>query len=115
MQIFYRRYAMKTAGNFLLASAVLHVVGSVLSGFSAAGLFLFLPAALYTAFYFGLRKGLKWVAWVALVCMLGGMAGTVLELVRASSVPDWVLWGILATDLAAATFLARAIFPKAMD
>jgi len=106
---------MRTAGNFLLASAVLHVFGSILSGFSTVGVFLLFPAVLYTAFYFGLRRGLIWVAWTALICMLGGMAGTVLELVRMSSVPDWILWGILAADLAAATFLARALISKVMD
>lgn len=100
---------MRSAGHFLLASALLHVAGSVLSGFSAVGMFLLFPAVLYTAFYFGLRRGLTWVAWIALVCMLGGMAGTIVELIRASSVPDWILWGILAADLAAATFLAGAI------
>lgn len=103
---------MKTAGGFLLVSAVLHVLGSILSGFSTVGLFLLFPAALYTAFYYGLRQGLEWVAWLALVCMLGGMTGTVLELLKVSSVPDWILLGILAADLAAATFLARGIFLK---
>ncbi len=103
---------MKTAGSFLLVSAVLHVLGSFLSGFSTVGMFLLFPATLYAAFYYGLRKGLKWVAWLALACMLGGMTGTVLELLKVSSVPDWTLWGILAADLAAAAFLARAIIVK---
>lgn len=109
-----RVFTMKNAGNFLLASALLHVLGSMLSGFSTVGMFLLFPAALYCAFYFGLRHGLIWVACVALVCMLGGMAGTVVELVKVSSVPDWILWGILAADFAAATFLARAVLPKLM-
>jgi hypothetical protein len=103
---------MKIAGIFLLVSAALHVVGSLLSGFSAVGMFLIFPAVLYTAFYFGLRRGLTWVAGIALICMLGGMAGTALELVRDSSVPDWILWSIIAADLAAATFLTRAIFSR---
>jgi hypothetical protein len=106
---------MNTAGIFLLASALLHVAGSILSGFSSVGLFLLFPAVLYTAFYFGLRRGLIWIAWIALVCMLGGMAGTVFELQKASSVPDWILWGIIAADLAAAVFLTRAIFAKKAD
>jgi hypothetical protein len=103
---------MKTAGLFLLVSAGLHVVGSVLSGFSAVGLFLLFPAVLYSAFWFGLRRGLTWVAWIALICMLGGMAGTGVELLKVSSVPNWILWGIIAADFAVAAFLAKAIFAK---
>ncbi|SHH98481.1 hypothetical protein [Marivita hallyeonensis] len=101
-----------TAGYFLLLSAVLHVIGSFLSGFTTVGLFLLFPAALYTAFFFGLRRGLDWVAWLALVCMLGGMAGTVLELTKASSVSGWILWGILAADFCAAVLLGRMIWTK---
>jgi uncharacterized membrane protein len=103
---------MRIAGNFLLVSATLHVVGSFLSGLSTVGVFLLFPATLYAAFYYGLCQGLKWVAWIALICMLGGMAGTVLELQKVSSVPDWILCGIIVADFAAATFLARTIFIK---
>jgi hypothetical protein len=103
---------MKTAGLFLLMSAGLHVVGSVLLGFSAVGVFLLLPAVLYTAFWFGLRQGLTWVAWISFVCMLGGMAGTGVELLKVSSVPNWILWGIIAADFAVAAFLVKAIFAK---
>ena len=96
-----------TAGYLLLASAALHVIGSVLSGFTPVGLFMLFPAVLYTGFVIGLRRGLGWVVWVALVCMLGGMAGTAIELAKPSSVPGWVLWGVLAADLLAAIFLCR--------
>lgn len=91
---------------------MLHVVGSFLSGFSTVGVFLLLPATLYAAFYYGLCQQIKWVAWIALICMLGGIAGTVLELLKVSSVPNWILWGIIAADFAAAALLARVIFTK---
>ncbi|QFS81719.1 hypothetical protein FIU97_02925 [Roseivivax sp. THAF40] len=104
---------MITAGHFLLASALLHVIGSALTGFSSLGLFLLFPAVLYSAFYFGLRMGLVWVAWLALVCMLGGMGGTVLELVNQSPIPTWILWSILIADLGAAVFLVRALWLRA--
>lgn len=96
-------------------SALLHVIGCFLAEFSPTGLFLLFPAALYLAFFIGLRRGLIWVAWIALICMLGGMAGTGLELYKLSSVPDWVLWGIIAADFGAAVFLVRAILPRALD
>ncbi|MEO9652063.1 MAG: hypothetical protein ABJ360_01165 [Roseobacter sp.] len=101
---------MKTAGLFLLVSAALHVAGSVLLGVSGVGLFLLFPAVLYAAFWFGLRRGLTWVAWIALICMVGGIAGTSVELLKASRVPDWILGGIIAADFVAAAFLARALF-----
>ena len=103
---------MKTAGIFLLVSALLHIVGSILTGFSGVGLFLLFPAVLYTAFWFGLMRWLTWVAWIALICMLGGMGGTVLELFKGSIVPDWVLWGIVATDFVVAVSLANALFAR---
>ena len=99
-----------TPGIFLLISAGLHVVGSALTGFAGVGLFLLFPAVLYTGFYFGLLRGIIWVAWVALICMLGGMAGTAYELVRASPIADWVLIGIIAADLGAAILLTRLLW-----
>ena len=101
-----------TAGNFLLLSALLHVIGSVVSGFAGIGLFLLFPAVLYTAFYIGLQRDMRWVAWLALICMIGGMAGTGWEIIRASPVPDWVLWGIVAADFVAAVLLVQLIWRK---
>lgn len=103
---------MTTAGYFLLVSALLHVIGSALTGFNAVGLFLLFPAVLYSGFFVGLRMDLVWVAWLALIFMLGGMAGTVLELVRQSPIPAWILWSILLADLGAAGFLSRALLLK---
>jgi len=88
-----------------MLSAALHLVGTVLSGFSPVGLFLIGPAVLYLALAAGVSRGWLWTAWIALICMLGGMAGTVAELMAASTVPDWVLWGILGADLGAALVL----------
>lgn len=99
-----------TPGNFLLLSAALHLIGSVLTRFEGVGLFLLFPALLYTGFYFGLRHNLRWVAWTTLICMLGGIAGTVWELLKVSIVPDWVLWGIVFADFVAATLLVRLLW-----
>jgi len=106
---------MRQAGYFLLASAGLHVIGWVLSGFAFDSLFLLLPPVIYILLFAGLARGMMWVAWVAFLCMLGGAAGTIAELNSASAVPDWVLWGILGADLAAAVLLFAAIWmgPKA--
>jgi hypothetical protein len=98
-----------TASQFLLISAGLHVIGSVLAGFSGVGLFLLFPAVLYTAFVIGLQRGLVWIEYVALICMLGGMAGTGIELARDTTIPAWVLWGILAADGMAAVLLVQSI------
>ncbi|MGF1456931.1 MAG: hypothetical protein ACFB6R_16310 [Alphaproteobacteria bacterium] len=101
---------MVKAGYFLLLSSALHLVGFALTGFNAGNLFLVFPAALYVAFFFGLSRDLIWVAWLAFICMLGGMAGTVFELYRTSLVPDWVLWGILGADFTVAVLLAAALW-----
>lgn len=102
--------AYASARCFLLASAILHILGSLLSGFTTVGLFLLFPAAIYIAFFFGLKRKVIWVAWLVLVCMLGGMAGTLMEVAKASSIPAWVLWGIFAADLSCATLLSRVIW-----
>lgn len=101
---------MKIAGWFLLLSAALHVVGAALSGFAAVGLFLLFPAVLYLAFFAGLVRGMLWVAWLAFICMLGGMAGTILEFSGPGPVPGWILLGILGADLAAAVALFAVIW-----
>lgn len=101
--------ATSTAGYFLLLSAALHIFGSILSGFSPTGLFLLFPAVLYTAFFFGLKRGMVTVAWLALICMVGGMAGTLFEIYKVSSVPDWILWGVIAADLGAAICLVYGL------
>ncbi len=62
------------------------------------------------ALYAGLARGKLWVAWLAFICMLGGMAGTILELSGPGPVPGWVLWAILGTDFAAAITLFAAIW-----
>ena len=99
---------MKAAAILLLVSAALHVVGFILGGF--APLFLLFPPVLYAALAAGLARGKIWIAWIALICMLGGSAGSIVELFNPSSVPVWVFQAILAMDLAAALALFGAIW-----
>ena len=99
---------MKPAAILVLISAALHVAGFVLGGF--APLFLLFPPVLYVALAAGLARGKLWVAWIALICMLGGAAGSIVELFNPSSVPVWVFQAILALDFAAALALFGAIW-----
>jgi len=101
---------MRNAGYFLLISAALHVVGVVVSGFAPEVLILLGPAVLYVLLFAGLARGMLWVAWIAFVCMLGGTAGTIVELVGSSVIEAWVLWGILGADVIAALLLFGAIW-----
>ncbi|MEM8803606.1 MAG: hypothetical protein AAGF55_13825 [Pseudomonadota bacterium] len=99
---------MRTAAILLLISAALHVVGFVLGGFEP--IFLLFPPVLYVVLAAGLSRGKIWVAWIALICMLGGSAGAIVELFNPSSVPTWVFQAILTADLAAALTLFGAIW-----
>jgi len=101
---------MRQAGYFLLLSSALHLVGFALTGFASDSLFLLFPALLYVLLFAGLARGMLWVAWIAFICMLGGTAGTIVEIVGASAVPDWVLWGIVGADLVAAVLLFAVIW-----
>ena len=99
---------MKLAAILLLISAALHVVGFVLGEYAMP--FLLIPPVIYIVLAAGLSRGKIWVAWIALLCMIGGSAGTIVELFNPSAVPQWVFQGILATDLAAALVLFGAIW-----
>ena len=101
---------MRNAGYLILLSAVLHVAGVALAGFSAGTLVLILPALTYVVLYVGLARGWMPVAWLAFVAMLVGAAGAVAELAGVPIISSWVLWGILAADLAAAGLIFAAIW-----
>jgi len=107
---------MRIAGFFLLLSAALHVVGTVLSGFAPEGMFLLGPAVLYVLLALGLLRGMRWLNWITLVVMLVGSAGAISTYFAPGAVPPWVFLAILAADLAAALALFGAIWvgrPKA--
>ena len=89
----------------LVTSAVLHLLGTLLSGFSPVGIFMLGPAI----FYVLLAADKVWTAWIALVCMLCGSVGSGLEVLRGTPVPNSILTGIIAADLAAAVALIRAL------
>ncbi|MEM8578932.1 MAG: hypothetical protein AAGF60_13865 [Pseudomonadota bacterium] len=93
----------------LLASSVLHVAGFVLVDFAASSLFLLFPAGLYVLLSVGLWRDVRWTAWLTLICMLGGVAGTALELLGPLMAPVPILVAIIVADLIAATLLIRAL------
>ena len=101
---------MRQAGYVLLISAALHVAGVVLSGFHAGTLILLGPALLYLLFYAGLARGMMWAAWVALIAMLIGAAGSLSEVFGTMPVPTWVFLAIFAADILAACFLFGVIW-----
>ena len=94
----------------LLASAALHVVGFVLTGFASSSLFLLFPALLYSLLSIGLWKGITWVAWVTLACMVGGITGTVIEFTGPLMAPASILIGVILADLVTAGLLIRGLW-----
>lgn len=101
---------MRQAGYCILISAALQGVALGFAGFAEETRHLLFPAVLYVLLYAGLARGKMWVAWLAFISLLGGSAGALSELLSASSVRDWVLWGILGADLLAAFLLFGAIW-----
>ena len=89
----------------LLASVTLHVIGFITTGFVSTSLFLLFPAGLYSLLSIGLWRGINWVMWVTLICMVGGSVGTVIEFTGPLIAPVPVLIGILLADLATAGLL----------
>lgn len=108
-----RLAGLRVASGFLLLSSGLHSLGFVLSGMATSSLFLLGPAALYLLFIIGLWRGMMWVALLALICMIGGAAGTFIELNAAAPMaPPSILWGILIADCAAALVLGLTLWQR---
>ena len=94
----------------LVISAAFHVLGFALVGFAYESVFLLFPAMLYCLLSVFLLRGNNWVAWLTLVCMLGGIAGTIIEFMGPLMAPSLVLIGIIASDAAAAGLLIRGLW-----
>lgn len=94
----------------LIISALLHVVGFVLTGFASESLFLLFPAVLYCLLSAFLWRGSTWAAWVTLVCMIGGTIGTFVEFTGPLMAPAFILIGIIVADTATAGLLVRGLW-----
>ena len=94
----------------LIISAALHMLGFALMGFAYESVFLVFPAMLYCLLSVFLLRGNKWVAWLTLVCMIGGIAGTIIEFTGPLMAPSLVLIGIIASDGAVAGLVVRGLW-----
>ena len=94
----------------LIVSAALHVVGFIVVNFAETSLFLIFPAVLYCVLSIFLLRGATWAAWLTLLCMIGGIAGTCIEFMGPLIAPLPVLVGIIASDAAVAGLLVRALW-----
>lgn len=102
--------AMRYAIFPLVVSTVLHLLGFILAGFVLESVFLLFPAVLYSLLAVGLFRNMIWVAWVTLVCMVGGILGTLIEFAGQLMAPAFVLIGIILADLLTAGLLARGLW-----
>ena len=94
----------------LIISAALHVLGFASVELAYESLFLIFPAMLYCLLSVFLLWGNNWAAWLTLVCMIGGIAGTSIEFMGPLMAPSLVLIGIIASDAAAAGLLIRGLW-----
>ena len=101
---------MRLAVIPLIISAILHALGFVLVGFAQESVFLVFPAGLYCILATLLLRGVTAVAWLTLVCMIGGIAGTCIEFMGPLMAPSLVLMGIIASDAVTAGLLARGLW-----
>jgi hypothetical protein len=101
---------MRYAAIPLLASAVLHVLGFALVGFAEESVFLLFPAALYCLLSVGLFRELTLAAWVTLICMIGGIVGTLIEFTGPLMAPAFILAMVILADFVVAVHLVRALW-----
>ena len=66
-----------------------------------------MPLCLLAVF---LIRSVTVIAWLTLVCMIGGIAGTCIEFMGPLMAPSLVLIGIIASDAVAAGLLARGLW-----
>lgn len=97
--------SLRMAGNFVLISALLHVIGVIFAGFAGPSLFFLGVAVIYALMGLGLRRGLPYLRYLAFIIMLVGIVAAIATLGR-GLFADWVLWGIVLADL----FAALALF-----
>ena len=103
-------HPMRFAVIPLIISAALHVLGFILVDFAYESLFLILPAVLYCVLSVFLLRGSKRATWLALLYMVGGIAGTFIEFMGPLIAPSPVLFGIIASDAAVAGLLVRVLW-----
>lgn len=103
-------HPMRFAVIALIISAALHVLGFILVDFAYESLFLIFPAVVYCVLSVFLLRGSKRATWLALLCMVGGIAGTFIEFMGPLIAPSPVLVGIIASDAAVAGLLVRVLW-----
>ena len=101
---------MKFASYAVMASGALHVVGTVVSGFSDDGLFLLGPAALFLLLGYGVLRGVRTTGWLSFIAVVGSAAAAVGNLMSPSTVPGYVFATILAVNLVAAVLLFAGLW-----
>ena len=101
---------MRLAVIPLIISAILHVLGFVLVGFAQESVFLVFPACFYCLLAAFLMRGVTVIAWLTLVCMIVGLAGTCNEFMGPLMAPSLVLIGIIASDAVTAGLLVRELW-----
>ena len=92
------------------ASATLHLVGAVTSGFTVEGLILLPVVTLYIVFAYFLRRSVRWLAYFVFLCMWIGAIGSWIASGSAVSVPVWIYYGISVCDGLAAVSLLLALW-----
>lgn len=101
----------KTAGTFAFLSAVFHVAGLLAGGFRLDVLTLLAGAIIWIALGAGLRRDLRWVAYVAFLFSLIGLnaaLGSAMAAITPIMQGTW--WAILAADLVVMVSLLSALW-----
>jgi len=94
----------------LIISAVLHLLGFALADFASDSLFLLFPAGLYCVLSLLLLRGVIAAGWLTLVCMIGGVAGTLIEFTGPLIAPAPILIAIILADASTAALLIRGLW-----
>ena len=84
---------------FITITAALHFLSIVFGGFAPEATQLIMGGALWLVFGILLSKEWWWAAYFAFIYSLVGMNVALSSTFNMSSVPDWLYWLIVMTDL----------------
>lgn len=95
---------------FIGLSAFFHLIAPLFAGFSADALNLFVAGLVYISVAYGLMHGLRWLAYLAFIVLMGGSIVAITGIWSLGPVPGWIYPAIVITDWMAVLALFAALW-----
>ncbi len=101
---------LRWAAIFAAISALLHLLGLLISFVSASAVWLAPFGLIYAGFAYGLLQGWRWLGYVAFVVLLIGTSVAIGNIWALGAVPGWLFGAIAVINLLAVASLFIALW-----